>query len=124
MSHSPGGKSIPHHHLPGITIPNTLHNILDKITPNTRMSTTHLPNLLSQTTQARRQKSWSSTPDLHPIRLELMIPIQHQDIQCRLTTPIPNGLEINLFRPTRRQPRCREVRFSSLGDMGQTRYEN
>ena len=88
------------------------------------MPTPHLHRQVPPPPQIRRQPPRPHTPNLDPITLQLMIPIQHQHIQRRLTTSVSNSFEIDLFRPAGGEGRGGEVGFCGFGLVGETGDED
>ena len=65
------------------------------------------------------------SPDLDPVVLQLVIPIQHQHVHRRLATPVPDRLErLLLLRPSLRPLGRREVFLRCRGLVGESRDED
>ena len=80
---------------------------------------------VSHSTQVRLQHPRSNTPNLHPIGLQLVLPIQHEHIECALAATVRNGLEICFwFGPASWLWRRGEVLLAGLGDAGEAGDED
>lgn len=78
----------------------------------------HFLHLLSHPTQIRRQNSRFHTPDFYPIRLELVVPVQHEHVQSSLAAAVSDGLKLDLLRPARWLRRGGEVCLTGLVGVG------
>lgn len=77
-------KTPPLHNSALIPIPPPLHHLPQKLPSQTRRPRAHLPRLLPETPQIRLQHPRPNPPHLNPIRFQLMIPVQHDDVERRL----------------------------------------
>ncbi len=85
----------------------------------------HLRRLLRpEPPQIRRQHPWPHTPDFHPVRLQLVVPIHHHHVQRAFRAPVADGFEIQLFGPASGEGWGGEVGFSGLGDVGEAGDED
>ena len=87
------------------------------------MRTPHLLGLLRHVSQVRGQEAGPDTPDLDAVRLQLVVPVQHQHVEGRLAAAVSDGLEAHLLGPAGRLRRGGEVRLRCLGHVGETGHE-
>ena len=88
------------------------------------MTSPHLLHLLRHVSQIRGQEPGPDTPDLHPILLQLVVPVHHHHVECRLAAAVCNRLEIHLLGPPGRLRRRREVRLACQRDLGESGHED
>lgn len=87
------------------------------------MPTPHLHSLLTHVSQVRGQEAGPNTPNLDPILLQLVVPVQHQHVESRLAAAVSDRLEVHLLGPAGRLRRGGEVRFRCLGHVRETGHE-
>lgn len=88
------------------------------------MPSPHLLRLLRHISQPSRQKPRPNAPHLHPILLQLVIPVQHQHIQRRLAAAVSDRLKLDVLGPAGRLRRRGEVRHACLRHLGETGHED
>ena len=85
----------------------------------------HLLCHLPEPAQIRLQHARPNTPHLDPVRLQLVVPIQHQHIQCRLAATISDSFEVELgLGPARGLGWRGKVLLTSLVDGGEAGDED
>lgn len=65
-----------------------------------RMATAHLRNLVLHVAQVGGDQARLSTDDVRALRLELVIPFEHECVETGLGAAVGDGLEVNLLWPT------------------------
>jgi hypothetical protein len=88
------------------------------------MPSPHLLYLLRIVSQIRSQEPGRDTPDLHPILLQLMVPVQHHHVECCLAAAVSNRLKVYLLRPSSWLRRRGEIRLACLRDSRETGHED
>lgn len=122
--YSPRHDPILADNLPHIGIPLPLHHAPEKPPPNTRMPTAHLLHLGPHVAQIRRQEPRPHAPDPDPVRLELVVPVEHEHVERRLAAAVRDGLEVDRLGPPGRLRRRGEVGPARLGDAGEAGDED
>lgn len=121
---SPRHNPVLANNLPHIGIPLPLHNAPKEPPANTRMPTSHLFHLLLHVAQIRRQEPGPHAPDTDPVRLELVVPVEHEHVERRLAAAVRDGLEVDRFGPPGRLRRRGEVGLARLDDAREAGHED
>ena len=117
---SKSDKPVPSNNFPHVSISFSFDNPPEYLPTPTRMSRSHFLRLLRNVSQVRGQEPGRHSPDLDPVLLQLVIPVQHEHVECRLTAAVPNRLEIHLLGPPSRLRRRGEVLLACERQVGET----
>ena len=73
------------------------------------MASTHLLHQLRIATKIRRKQARSNAKDLDTILRHLVMPVQHEHVQCDLAASVPDHLKVGLLRPASLRGRSGKV---------------
>ena len=88
------------------------------------MASPHLHCFLPHITKVCSKEPGRDTPDLDPILLQLVVPVQHQHVKSRLAAAVTNRLELDLLGPAGRLRRRGEISLACLYLVGETGHED
>ncbi len=88
------------------------------------MPSPHLLRQLGHAPQIRSQEAGPDAPDLDPILLQLVVPVQHQHVERRLAAAVANRVEVHLLGPPGRLRRRGEVGLACLREVRETGDED